>query len=496
MEKLEGETMSVSADKTDAGTYRECDGAENGNAKGKGFERFRTVMNAFVLRSIVCALCFIVFVSGFFMQMQYTSLDDINSDIELNIVGIQGLNDLLEGDVLKVEQNYFNAIFAATVGTDPEKNLEGCQEFEEKITSINTKIFEDYRDELMELRAAIEAGEAGAENKLIDFLKKVLDEYCVRLSEINVIKYDRMIAEYSYSIAEGPDYQIEKVANDMLIRNILLIGETAAYLYLQVTSTVFLILFGLGFIGKKRVKAGKFFLMYLIGFFAMFAFCQLTATWINGVGMFCFVITVVLGGLYLIGDMLANRKVQASGVFALVAESLSAVFAFVACCLCYGSLVEFGGKVDKIGGVFGLHCFEEYAYEEGEGLKMTLMNLLMPGILYLAALTFSAFVFFMALRRMQTGKGVAVHAIVFTSLSAAFSVVFYLILFIGSQVGFLEVLYPLGGSVALIVMNFMAFIFVIASFISAKAQKNASVKRETESEKCLQTESDQIGEEL
>ena len=235
MEKVEGETMSVSADKTDAGTYRECDGAENGNAKGKGFERFRTVMNAFVLRSIVCALCFIVFVSGFFMQMQYTSLDDINSDIELNIVGIQGLNDLLEGDVLKVEQNYFNAIFAATVGTDPEKNLEGCQEFEEKITSINTKIFEDYRDELMELRAAIEAGEAGAENKLIDFLKKVLDEYCVRLSEINVIKYDRMIAEYSYSIAEGPDYQIEKVANDMLIRNILLIGETAAYLYLQVT---------------------------------------------------------------------------------------------------------------------------------------------------------------------------------------------------------------------------------------------------------------------
>ena len=132
----------------------------------------------------------------------------------------------------------------------------------------------------------------------------MIDDFASSVANINVIRYDTVLAELNYSdFADGTGgatfEHVQKQLVDTYWRAGLMLIYVIGYLFLQIVALAYLCLSLADLLGRRKKEGtGKFFCLYLIGCFSMFCAGQLTASSLNPVGFFCFVFAAVLCAVY------------------------------------------------------------------------------------------------------------------------------------------------------------------------------------------------------
>lgn len=417
------------------------------DGKGARLERARAFTERFVLRGIALLACFVVFISGFFINIGFMPLEQVQSKINIDISG--GSADI-EGILSEtaLQQNVFNVFGALAVplGGDEEE----YQKIVDAYSACMTDVIAKYDSELTDLSLQVSAGDARAAQKLIRLCERIANEIAASVSGINFIKLDRLEAEIAFSDAGSALGQssggtvsenIVKRADDSLIRSIIMVGFPLGTVYLQVVSLVFMILAAIGMFTGKKAADNKFFFLYLAGFVFLFLIAQLSATTLAGTGMFCFVFVSVLFLLSLAGKVFATRGITAQKIVSLSVNGLASVLSFAALCTVFGAAFEYGGILDKVGSVFGLYAFDSTQLASGEGGYITAVNLAAYGSVYLIVLTLVSLVFFFSAARICKDEIGKASDIVLTAVAAGATLIAYMAIYIVAESSASDLLY-------------------------------------------------------
>lgn len=411
--------------------------------KGAALEKMRFITERYILRGITLLACLIVFISGFFINIAFMPMEQVQSKVTIDV---SGGSAELEGmlSTTSFDQNVFNVFGALTVPLGGSENE--YQKIVDSLSSRVTDIVAGYESEITRLAAQIEAGSERAAEQLVDLFGRIVRDIASSVKDINLIKLDRLEAELATNVdtSDGSTYVSEnllKRADDGIVRSAVMVGYPAGVVYLQVVSLVFLITTAVGMFTGKKFSGGKFFTMYLCGFVFLFLIAQLSATSIGGAGIFCFAFAAVMLLLYLAGKVFSMRGMTAEKIVSVSASGLAAVFSFAALCTLFGAAFEFGGLVDKIGAVFGLYTFSSAELVFGEGPIITASNLAVFGGVYLVLLALTSLVFFLSVSNLTEGRHGRVKEIVLTSVALAVAFTSYVAFFVFAEQSVLDLLY-------------------------------------------------------
>ena len=327
--------------------------------------KIKEIFGRVVCSAVALAAAFILFVSGFFIAIDFYEVSQVQQKIEISTDGEITINTLMMD--MPIEQNVFNVFDALFFEIDEEKNKEELAEIQEQIANKTQTIMAKYQKRIAKLNAEADAGSSRAAEQLIDLYYDIVEEICSSLKNINIIKGDRLDAEIAFAEASNGNGstsseqldQAYSLANDLIFRTALMALYVVFFLYLQVVSLLYICLSAIDFFRKNKKRgSGKFFLLYLFGCFGLFGAGQLTATSLNGVGIFCFVFAAVLGAVYLACRVFATYKFNNVSVLALSCRGVALAMAFTALCVLTGNIFDFGVLINKIGAVFGLYAGE------------------------------------------------------------------------------------------------------------------------------------------
>ena len=345
--------------------------------KGATLEKMRSVTERFIIRGITLLTCLIVFICGFFINIGFMPMEQVQSKVTLDIsTGTADLQGMMS--TVSFDQNIFNVFGALTVPLGG--NAEEEQAIVDALTARVTDVVKKYESEITRLSAQVEAGNSRAAEQLVDLIERIVRDAARSVGGINLIKLDRLEAEQAFlntSQTEGTTLfeNAAKQANDSIARTAIMAGYPVGVIYLQVVSLVALITTAIGmFASSKKFSGSKFFTLYLAGFVFLFLIAQFTATSVGGTGIFCFVFASVMLLLYMAGKIFTMRGMTAEKIISVSAGGLATVLSFSALCILFGASFEFGGLVDKVGSVFGLHAFDGTSLVEGEGSLITVTN--------------------------------------------------------------------------------------------------------------------------
>lgn len=404
--------------------------------KGATLEKMRSVTERFIIRGITLLTCLIVFICGFFINIGFMPMEQVQSKVTLDISsGTADLQGMMS--TVSFDQNIFNVFGALTVPLGG--NAEEEQTIVDALTARVTDVVKKYESEITRLSAQVEAGNSRAAEQLVDLIERIVRDAARSVGGINLIKLDRLEAEQAFSNSsqtEGTTLfeNAAKQANDSIARTAIMAGYPVGVIYLQVVSLVALITTTIGmFASSKKFSGSKFFTLYLAGFVFLFLIAQFTATSVGGTGIFCFVFASVMLLLYMAGKIFTMRGMTAEKIISVSAGGLATVLSFSALCILFGASFEFGGLVDKVGSVFGLHAFDGTSLVEGEGSLITVTNFVTYGLIYLSSLVFSSLVFFMSLSRLKKGERGKVSDIVITAIAAAELIISYIAVYIVTE---------------------------------------------------------------
>lgn len=404
--------------------------------KGATLEKMRSVTERFIIRGITLLTCLIVFICGFFINIGFMPMEQVQSKVTLDISsGTADLQGMMS--TVSFDQNIFNVFGALTVPLGG--NAEEEQAIVDALTARVTDVVKKYESEITRLSAQVEAGNSRAAEQLVDLIERIVRDAARSVGGINLIKLDRLEAEQAFlnsSQTEGTTLfeNAAKQANDSIARTAIMAGYPVGVIYLQVVSLVALITTAIGmFASSKKFSGSKFFTLYLAGFVFLFLIAQFTATSVGGTGIFCFVFASVMLLLYMAGKIFTMRGMTAEKIISVSAGGLATVLSFSALCILFGASFEFGGLVDKVGSVFGLHAFDGTSLVEGEGSLITVTNFVTYGLIYLSSLVFSSLVFFMSLSRLKKGERGKVSDIVITAIAAAELIISYIAVYIVTE---------------------------------------------------------------
>lgn len=447
--------------------------------KGAVLEKLRAFTEQYVLGGIAMLACLVVFISGFFINISFAPMEQVQAKITLDsIVSIGNVDTALSTTTF--EQNVFNVFgaLAVPVGGDEEES--------ERITNILlarvTDAVAKYDDELVEVTLLAAQGEQERAAELMaGVMMRMLEDVSRSAADVNLIKLDRLEAESAYGNAitgtestAGISENVIKRADDTVARTAVMVGYPIGVIYLQVVSLVFLILTAIGmFSGNGKLRAGKFFTLYLIGFVFLFFIAQASATTIGGAGMFCFIFAAVMLLLYSAGRVFATRGMNAEKIVAVSASGVAAVLSFAALCMLFGAAFEFGGLIDKVGSVFGLYAFDNASLEAGEGAYITASGFAGFGCVYLAILVLTSLVFFFSVSRLNKGSRGKAGDIVLSSIALAVTLISYLVLYILTETASGDLL---SAPVAFLIAGVL-LLCVLAAWIIGGAMGRAIARR-------------------
>lgn len=450
-----------------------CEGKserKRGERMKKNIAVLKDVVEKYFFRTIALVAALLVFVTGCFMQIQYKPTEQVQTSVSVD--GSMGtdaediVNLLLQDSGF--DQGMFNGIGALFVGFDLEKNVEKTAELTEKIQGDLNRFLSDNMDLIIEFSVAVASSQQDSAQVM-----RLYNELKSRLSGVfqntNLVELDRLEAEITYSTAESPTRGQEKLANEMVIRSVLLALSSAVYLYLQVVALGFLIQFVIGMI--KRKKPGTlFYVMYLIGFFVLFVLGQLTATGLNGAAIASFVLACVFGGLHVLGQIFVEGG-EGIVIMRKAAGVVSSGLLFAAACLFGSAMYNFGVATDQIGAVFGLNCFNSYVFEEGEAMQMLLVNFLPLALLHIAGLVLVLVSFFFAVRSCRSDK---TPGVVLPLIASVFLLLFYVSYNICASFDLFELN---GIGLEMLVIFVLCFVASIVNIVSMAMQNGYSNER-------------------
>ena len=446
-------------------------------------ETMRSLTERYILRGITLLACLIVFISGFFINISFMPMEQVQAKISVNSSGSTvDLDGILS--TMSYDQNIFNVFgaFAVPMGGSVEEQ----EKIQEALDARQTEIIAKYGLEIARLTAQIEQGNnARAVDQLIYLLERIAHDLERSVRDINLIKMDRLEAELAYGNSYGDlvnseaggtvSENVMKQADDALARTIIMAGYPVGVIYLQVVALVFLIITAVSmFRGRIKLYGGKFFNMYLIGFVFLFLISQLSATSIGGTGMFCFVFASALFLLYLMGKVFITRGMNAQRIVSIMANGVASVLSFAALCALFGAAFEFGGLVDKVGSVFGLHVFGNTNLVSGEGVAITASNMGVYGGVYLILLVLASLVFFRSVVQLANGRQWATSDIVLTSIVCAIAFIGYIVFYILAEVMVLELLYA---PAAFIAVGMLSLCSIAVRTVSAPLSRTVSKDR-------------------
>ena len=445
---------------------------------GTRWGRVCEIGRTYILKSLVLLVSVIVFISGFFTTVKYVPQETLHNDFYSYLInGSADMEDVASMFSQKgFDQNVFNVFSAFAVGYDLEENTEQMQKLVEQVESKAKNIILKYQKRLTELTALVQQGDKTAAKQMIDLMYKIVDEVMAGMENVNLIKLEKLEAEIAYSSTTGTEgvgnLDALKNAQDLDIRMAVMVGYPVGYLFLQIVSLVFIILTMISLCRKKSARFGKFFVLYLSGCLFLLAIGQLTACFLNPVGMFCFIFALVCGALYAVGNSLFSHRIGLNDVVAFSLKGFAFVFSFVAVVLLLGNFASFNATLDKIGAVFGLSG--DYGSSD-EVMAFTLTNFLPSAILYLTMLALSAVVFFRAAFTFSDVQKSAATLVPLAAVTTGFGLVSYIVLGSLGMAGVLDlVMDPVVlGSV---IFSGAALLF----FILSGALANAYVKEKTE----------------
>ena len=434
-------------------------------AKGGKLAAVRAYTENFLLRIVAIIVCAGVFIGGFFINISYMPMEQVQSKITIDSAGDASMEGMLMTSPF--EQNVFNVIGALTVSFDLTENQEKSERITEAMTARVTEVMLRYEERITELAAQVSQGNERAVTELISLYRKAVRDITSSMADINLIEMDRLDAEIAY--AEGEDSQTAlKGADDALMRTAIMSGYMVGVIYLQVVALIYLILTVAGLFKKKNVSLGKFFFLYMLGMFFLFGIGQLTATSLGGAGMFCFVFAVVLCAIWLAGKLFCGFRVSPQGILSLTVHTVAAVLSFAAVCLLFGNIFEFGGIADKIGAVFGLHVYESGAQLQN-GMEMTMVNFFAVAVIYLAVYILAIIVFFRSAARLSKMEEVNAADKVLAAVAAGVSLVGYLALYSCCQTDAIELLFAPSVFYGIFVLFAVVFILFMVSGVAKRS---------------------------
>lgn len=454
---------AVSAQREKGAAAPECAGAPRGK---KGVAAVRTFIEEIFLRIVAIVVCAGVFIGGFFINISFMPMEQVQSKITVDSAGDVSLEGMLMTSPF--EQNVFNVIGALTVSFDLTENQEKSERITETMTARVTEVMLRYEERITELTAQVSQGNERALTELISLYRRAVRDITTSMADINLIEMDRLEAEIAYSESENSQIAL-KGANDALIRTAIMSGYMIGAVYLQVVALVYLIVAVIGLLAKKNVSVGKFFFLYMLGICFLFGIGQLTATSLGGAGMFCFIFAVVLCAIWLAGKLFCGFRVSGQGILSLSIHTVATVLSFAAVCLLFGNIFEFGGIADKIGSVFGLHVYESGAADATYTVDSTLINFCAIAAIYLAVYVPAIIVFFRSAARLSKSEEVKTSDKVLSAVAAGVALVGYLALYICSQMNALELLVAPSAFYGIFVLFAIVFIAFMVSGVAKKS---------------------------
>ncbi len=415
---------------------RTADAERKKEKREKRIASIRRVFSGIVMPALAAFVSLVLFVSGFFINIDYYPAEQVQAQFNL-ISGDTDISAVLEQT--PVEQNVFNVFGALFTGKDAEKIAEKQQEIQQKLSAKLQNVMQDYGMRIAELSLAAEAGDSGVVAELFALYEEIADDYASELAGINLIQSDVIAAELALSRADGSmvggdsSARVDKWVADTYFRTGIMTVYVFGYIYLLAISLLYLYGAVIGFVRhKENTRGGKFFLMYLLGCFAMLAAGQLTATSLNAVGIFCFVFAAAAALVYYAMRVFCTYKFDAKSIVALSVKGVSAIFCFAVLCVLMGNIYDFGVAVDKIGAVFGMYVFGD-AYGFSEGVAITLRNFFAVTIPYLAVCAFTAILFFRQMRSVWENG--ADESLLWFAAPAGFALAQMIVLFACTEAG-------------------------------------------------------------
>ncbi len=348
-----------------------------------------------------------VFIVGIFMCFKFKPMEEVQAKVTSDTIVSGNVEDILmvAFSSMSYEQTMFNPIGALFVGFDEEKNQEEFDKLSEQVVTIVAKTTLECKDELLRLSALMEATEgtpeeiAAAVEESNRIVQSILDRAAASMSNINLIKLDRLEAEIAYSGSDSADEATLKIANDSAIRTVLLCAGTAAYVYLQLIALIIVFRSAVRFLQNKEAGM-KLYVAYFIGFAFLLFVCEICAVTLNGAGIACFVLMSVFGGLSWLYRLFNS---EASLVMA-AAKTVVSALAFSAFCVFFRAMYDFGVSVDRVGAAFGLHGYDGTLNAENPGAGLLVTNLLSLALPHLACMGLVLSSLLIALRSGLKGK--------------------------------------------------------------------------------------------
>ena len=369
----------------------------------------RRIFARYVMPAVSLLACLVLFISGFFINISYYQMEQVQAQYDIS-VDTSFLTMLAN---VPVEQNVFHVIGALTVGTDAEKNAEEEENITAAMQAAVQNVLQKYQGRIAALSASAAAGDAGAGQALYELYEEMIDDFASSVANINVIRYDTVLAELNYSdFADGTGgatfEQVEKHLVDTYWRAGLMLIYVAGYLFLQIVALAYLCLSLADLLGRRKKEGtGKFFCLYMIGCFAMFCAGQLTASSLNPVGFFCFVFAAVLCAVYCGMQAFCRYKFDGQGICNIAVRAVCAAVPFAALCILTGSVYEFGVAVDKIGAVFGKAIFNSDQISEAAA-DMTVVNFFGTAVPHLAVYVLLLIAFLQSLNAFVSDRSVGI----------------------------------------------------------------------------------------
>ena len=426
----------------------------------------------YLLRIFALMASLLVFVAGCFMQIRFKPAEQVQTSMSVSGSLGPDMSEIAMALLQDAEfdQGMFNGISSLFVGFDLEENSEKYQEMTNKVQEELNAFLADNMDLVLELSAIYSSSEVNGK-EAVRLFNELESRLAGALSSTNLIVLDRLEAEVAYSSAETPTLAQEKLANEMVVRSVLLALTAAVYLYLQIVALVCLIRAAVDLI-KKRKPGFGFYVMYLIGFFVLFLLGQLTATGLNGAALASFVLASVFGGLQVLGHMLVNAESGTEAVGKAV-SFVSAGFLFAAACLFGAQMYNFGVVSDQLGAVLGLNCFNGYTFQEGEATYMLLVNYLPAALLHIAGLVLVLIALFRTLGSVVSGRS---RGMILTAVATVFMLLFYISFNVCASFGLFDLKSVGVEMLVIFVMCFVAlFINVLAGFLRGTRSREQEV---------------------
>ena len=439
-QQVEAQRMVAAEDQltsSSSGAPQKTVALQSSGEKGFLLEKVRSVTERYILRIISMIACVIVFLSGFFINIGFMPMEQVQSKLSYSAVpGIANLEDVFAS--FSYEQNVFNVFGALTVPVGGEEEEYESEKFYNALIAKVTDIVNKYQSEI--IRLMMEAQDNGEMAERLTFLlEQMINEVSKTVGDINLIKLDRIEAELTFTQAMNEATQLGeenisektlKQANDSLIRTSIMVGFPIGVIYLQIVSLICMITTAVGiFTSRTKFTGGKFFLLYLIGLAFLFLIAQFTATTLAGTGMFCFIFASAMLLLYLAGRVFIIRGMTAQKIVSVAVSGVVAVLSFTAMCVLFNASFEFGGLVDKIGSVFGFGVFDGTVFADGEGIGITKADFITYGCIYFVTLAFTVLSFFFSVARLNKLGGSVVPQIILTAIASAGLFIAYFVLY-------------------------------------------------------------------